>query len=115
MASSWTPVYFRLEEAMQAFFKRVAAGEKPGFPRVRPRHQFFTLCYPALYVKVMYPRIECGGLRGAFAFLAGPRHEQIQPGEEHAPPIGLRCKRMRPGRCQQARPNASPVRTSAGQ
>jgi putative transposase len=45
-------VYFRLDRAMQAFFKRVAAGETPGFPRVRPRHQFFTLCYPALYVKV---------------------------------------------------------------
>jgi putative transposase len=37
-------VYFRLDKAMQAFFKRVAVGEKPGFPRVRPRHQFFTLC-----------------------------------------------------------------------
>ena len=45
-------VYFRLDKAMQAFFKRVAKGETPGFPRVRPRHQFFTLCYPALYVKV---------------------------------------------------------------
>src|SRR5215467_6387878 len=29
-------VYFRLDKAMQAFFKRVANGEKPGFPRVRP-------------------------------------------------------------------------------
>jgi putative transposase len=45
-------VYFRLDKAMQAFFKRVAAGEKPGFPRVRPRHRFFTLCYPAMYVRV---------------------------------------------------------------
>jgi putative transposase len=36
-------VYFRLDEAMQGFFRRVAAGEKPGFPRVKPRHQFFTL------------------------------------------------------------------------
>src|SRR5215467_1553223 len=52
MASCRTPVYFRLDKAMQAFFKRVAAGEKPGFPRVRPRHQFFTLCYPAMYVQV---------------------------------------------------------------
>ena len=43
-------VSFRLDKAMQAFFKRVAAGEKPGFPRVRPRHQFFTLCYPAAYL-----------------------------------------------------------------
>jgi putative transposase len=45
-------VYFRLDKAMQAFFQRVANGETPGFPRVRPRHQFFTLCYPAMYIKV---------------------------------------------------------------
>src|SRR5215470_15615219 len=45
-------VYFRLEGAMQGFFRRVAAGEKPGFPRVRPRQQFFTLCSPARSVKV---------------------------------------------------------------
>jgi putative transposase len=43
-------VYFRLDKAMKAFWRRCAAGEKPGFPRVRPRHQFFTLCYPAMYV-----------------------------------------------------------------
>ncbi len=45
-------VYFRLEAAMQAFFRRVKNGEKPGFPRVRPRHCFFTLIYPAMYLKV---------------------------------------------------------------
>jgi putative transposase len=46
-------VYFRIENGMQAFFRRVAEGEKkPGFPRVKPRHQFFTLCYPAMYLKV---------------------------------------------------------------
>src|SRR5215510_5185693 len=44
-------VYFRLDKAMQAFFRRVQEGEKPGFPRVRPRHQFFTLCYPAAYLR----------------------------------------------------------------
>ena len=43
-------VYFRLDGAMQGFFQRVAAGEKPGFPRVKPRRQFFTLCYPAMYL-----------------------------------------------------------------
>ncbi|HEY6284114.1 MAG TPA: transposase [Ktedonobacteraceae bacterium] len=44
-------VYFRLDKAMQAFFRRVAEGEqKPGFPRVKPRHQFFTLCYPSMYL-----------------------------------------------------------------
>src|SRR5581483_2678364 len=46
-------VFFRLDKAMQAFFRRVAEGEqKPGFPRVKPRHQFFTLCYPAIYLEV---------------------------------------------------------------
>src|SRR5713226_9688381 len=44
-------VYFRLDKAMQAFFRRVKAGEKkPGFPRFKPRHEFFTLCYPAMYL-----------------------------------------------------------------
>jgi putative transposase len=43
-------VYFRLDKAMQGFFRRVKAGEKPGFPRVKPRHAFFTLCYPAMYL-----------------------------------------------------------------
>jgi putative transposase len=45
-------VYFRLHGAMQGFFRRVQAGEKPGFPRFKPRHQFFTLCYPAMYLEV---------------------------------------------------------------
>ncbi len=45
-------VYFRLDGAMQAFFRRVKAGETPGFPRFKPRHQFFTLCYPAMYLEV---------------------------------------------------------------
>jgi putative transposase len=45
-------VYSRLNKAMSAFFRRVQAGETPGFPRVRPRHAFFTLRYPAMYVIV---------------------------------------------------------------
>ncbi|MDQ2906091.1 MAG: transposase [Chloroflexota bacterium] len=45
-------VYFRLDGAMQAFFRRVKNGEMPGFPRVRPRHCFFTLIYPAMYITV---------------------------------------------------------------
>lgn len=45
-------VYFRLDGAMKAFFRRVEIGETPGFPRVRPRHCFFTLKYPAMYIKV---------------------------------------------------------------
>ncbi len=45
-------VYYRLDGAMQAFFRRVKAGETPGFPRVRPRHCFFTLVYPAMYITI---------------------------------------------------------------
>jgi putative transposase len=45
-------VYFRLDTSMNAFFRRVKAGEAAGFPRVRPRHCFFTLCYPASYIKI---------------------------------------------------------------
>jgi putative transposase len=45
-------VYFRLDAAMQAFFRRIKNGETPGFPRVRSRQNFFTLCYPAMYVKI---------------------------------------------------------------
>src|SRR5713226_5145602 len=45
-------VYFRLGAAMDAFFRRVEAGEKPGFPRVRPRRNFFTLLYPAMYLTI---------------------------------------------------------------
>jgi len=45
-------VYFRLDKAMNAFYRRVKAGETPGFPRYRKRHEFFTLCYPAMYIKI---------------------------------------------------------------
>lgn len=56
-------VYFRLDGAMQAFFRRVKNGEKPGFPRVRPRHCFFTLIYPAMYIRVegFLLRLPTGG------------------------------------------------------
>ena len=45
-------VYFRADKAMKAFFRRVKAGETPGFPRFHSRQEFFTLCYPAMYIKV---------------------------------------------------------------
>ena len=48
--------YFRLEKALKAFFKRCKTrkeGEKPGFPRYRKRHEFFTLCYPAMYITIV--------------------------------------------------------------
>ncbi len=45
-------VYYRLDNSMKAFFRRVKNGETPGFPRVRPRHNFFTLCYPGMYLEI---------------------------------------------------------------
>ncbi len=56
-------VYFRLHGSMKAFFRRVKEGSKPGFPRVRPRHCFFTLCYPAMYIQVIGKsiRLPTGG------------------------------------------------------
>src|SRR5215468_5114028 len=45
-------VYFRAHKAMRDFFRRVKNKETPGFPRVRPRHNFFTLCYPAMYIQI---------------------------------------------------------------
>jgi len=44
--------YFRLDKAMRAFYRRVKLGEKPGFPRFRKRHEFFTLCYPSMYITI---------------------------------------------------------------
>ncbi len=51
-------VYFRLDGSMQGFFRRVQSGEQPGFPRVRPCHRFFTLIYPAMYLKISGTTIE---------------------------------------------------------
>jgi putative transposase len=60
-------VYFRLDKAMSAFIRRAQAGETPGFPRVRLRHTFFTLCYPAMYVTMVGNRLSLptgGGASG---------------------------------------------------
>ena len=81
-------VYFRLDKAMQAFFKRVAKGETPGFPRVRPRHQFFTLCYPAMYVKVEGNTVllPTGGGRGK----KDKPYPTIVAGLTETPPAGYK-------------------------
>jgi putative transposase len=51
-------VFFRLEGAMAGFFRRVQEGSAPGFPRVKPRHRFFTLRYPGMYLKVQGNTLE---------------------------------------------------------
>ncbi|TMD62579.1 MAG: IS200/IS605 family element transposase accessory protein TnpB, partial [Chloroflexi bacterium] len=51
-------VFFRLDGAMAGFFRRVQEGSAPGFPRVKPRHRFFTLRYPGMYLKVQGNRLE---------------------------------------------------------
>ena len=81
-------VYFRLDSAMQVFFRHLKAGATPGFPRVRPRHQFFTLCYPAMYATVEGNALTLptgGGDRW------GPKHyPNIAARLTEAPPTGYR-------------------------
>ncbi|MGQ0838592.1 hypothetical protein [Actinokineospora sp.] len=36
----------RLDKAMQAFFRRVKAGDKPGYPRFRGANRFDTVEFP---------------------------------------------------------------------
>lgn len=43
---------FRLDKAFKSFFFRLKNKDKPGFPRFKSRVNFFTLEYPAMYVKV---------------------------------------------------------------
>jgi putative transposase len=45
-------VFFRLDEAMKGFFRRVKAGKMPGFPLYHSLHKFFTLKYPGMYIHV---------------------------------------------------------------
>jgi IS605 OrfB family transposase len=54
-------VYFRADKAIQAFFRRNKNGEKPGFPRFKQRHAFFTLCKKSqryIYLSKVYRRIS---------------------------------------------------------
>src|SRR5437773_7170945 len=39
-------VLVRLDLAFKAFFRRVKAGEKPGYPRFRGRERYNSFCYP---------------------------------------------------------------------
>lgn len=39
-------VVLRLDRAFKAFFRRVANGEKPGYPRFKGRHRYHSFTYP---------------------------------------------------------------------
>jgi putative transposase len=39
-------VMFRLDKAMKAFFRRVKAGQIPGYPRFKSRDRYDSFCYP---------------------------------------------------------------------
>jgi IS605 OrfB family transposase len=74
-------VYFRLDKAIKAFFRRLKAGKKPGFPRFKPHHASFTLCYPAMYIQVEgnHVLLPTGG--------KGKRFPTIQARLTEPPPI----------------------------
>src|SRR2546428_266800 len=81
-------VYYRLDKAMKTFYRRVADGQKPGFPRVRPRHCFFTLCYPACYLKIQGNRLLLPTGGGG---KHGPKHfSTIHARLTETPPEGFR-------------------------
>jgi putative transposase len=50
--------FFRLDGAMVGFFRRVQKGVTSVFPRIKPRHRFFTLIYLGMYLKVQGNTIE---------------------------------------------------------
>jgi putative transposase len=80
-------VYFRLDAAMDAFFRRVNKGETPGFPRVRPRHCFFTLIYPAMYLTIEGKTLTLPtGGKGA----KNKRYPNIEAELTEVPPEGFR-------------------------
>src|SRR5207237_8751703 len=46
--------FYRLIAVLDALFRLIdEVEENPGFPRGHRRHNFFTLCYPAMYLKVV--------------------------------------------------------------
>ncbi len=59
-------VYFRLDEALQGFFRRVAAGEKPGFPvrrivgRFRAQQMLLELMESSMHASLTL-NLERGG------------------------------------------------------
>lgn len=81
-------VYYRLDSAMKAFWRLLERGETPGFPRVRPRHCFFTLCYPTMYIKIVGNKLILptggGGKHGP------KRYPNVVARLSEAPPEGFK-------------------------
>ncbi len=96
----WHEVYFRLDNAMAGFFRRVKAGETPGFPRVRPRHAFFTSCDPAMYIKMagdhLYLPTGAGGDHRHCYTVSQHRRTPHRTGSDSVPGGGDLAGRARP-------------------
>src|SRR5205085_3918819 len=48
----------RVEKAMQAFFRRVKAGEKAGYPRFKSFHRFASFTYPQVGFSIEGKRVH---------------------------------------------------------
>jgi len=48
----------RLDKAFQSLFRRLKAGEKPGFPRFRGFHRYNSFCYPQSGFSVVDTRLK---------------------------------------------------------
>jgi putative transposase len=44
--AGWQDALHRLDKAFQAFFRRVKAGEQPGYPRFQGKNRYNSLTYP---------------------------------------------------------------------
>jgi len=50
----------RLDKVMKAFFRRIKAKKKAGFPRFRGRHRYDSSCYPPSGFAVQGKAIKSG-------------------------------------------------------
>lgn len=62
----------RLDRAFQAFFRRVKAGERAGYPRFKSRHRFDSLTFKQAGWKLKGRRVTLQGIGTARLFLSRP-------------------------------------------
>jgi putative transposase len=65
-------VAVRVNLAFQAFFRRVRAGEEPGYPRFRGKGRYDSFCYPQFGFKIVGGRVRLSGIGDVKAILHRP-------------------------------------------
>jgi putative transposase len=65
-------VAVRVKLAFEAFFRRVQAGEEPGYPRFRGKGRYDSFCYPQFGFKIVGDRVRLPGIGDVRAILHRP-------------------------------------------